>query len=366
MYPQPPIAHPTTVANGTGAPVPSALEAPFWVSTDDWHTAGEPFRIIAELPPHCETAGLTVADRRWNIMAQPGHPVDTLRKSLCQEPRGHADMYGGFIVPPDDDGAHFGVLFFHKDGFSTACGHGTIALGCWAVQTGRVKAVEDGKTDVVIDVPSGRVVAQVCTVGGKVVHVDFINVPSYQWATKVPVSLSSPALDFTVEISWGGASYAFVDVKTFGLRIEPANHDAFVALGRAIKAALGTRGRHLNHDLYAVCFYDELDEDPARGRLTQRNVVVFADGQIDRSPCGSGTAARVALLLAQGRLQPGKTLVHRSIINTEFTAVVEAEAASPTEFPACIPRITGMAHLMGRHEFYVDPADPTFPGFVFR
>ena len=118
--------------------------------------------------------------------------LDELRRFLCFEPRGHADMYGGFITAPDDDGAHLGVLFWHKDGFSTACGHGTIALGVWAVQTGRVPVDPSGSTDVVVDVPSGRVTARVRTDSGTVTSVDFVSVPSYVLHTAVPIAWGGP------------------------------------------------------------------------------------------------------------------------------------------------------------------------------
>ena len=339
--------------------------SPFWLEAEDWHTAGEPFRIVPNLPSGHSIQGSTVSDRRLAILSTPDHPVDILRRSLCREPRGHADMYGGFILPPDDEGAHLGVLFFHKDGFSTACGHGTIALGHWAITHGLVKAAADGVTSVSIDVPSGRVAARVHTRGGKITQVDFINVPSYQIATELKVSLpSSPDSEFTVETAWGGAVYAFVEASRFGLRVSEAGHDEFVKLGREIKAAPGERVRHLDHDLYGVCFFEELED--TKDALTQRNVVVFADGQIDRSPCGSGTAARVAILLAQGRLGGSKKLIHTSIINTVFHADVQNLVNGPTEFPCCIPRVTGSANLIARHSFYMDPQDPTYPGFVFR
>ena len=159
---------------------------PSTVVTTDYHTGGEPFRIVAE--PPVPILGSTVADRRARAIEDPA--VQELRAVLCSEPRGHADMYGGFIVPPDDDGAHFGVLFWHKDGFSTACGHGTIALGVWAVESGLVEAPENGAVEVVIDVPSGRVTARVHREDSRVVAVDFLNVPSWVVATDVPVTTS--------------------------------------------------------------------------------------------------------------------------------------------------------------------------------
>src|SRR3954452_5614847 len=139
------------------------------ISTTDYHTGGEPFRLFPA--PRVPIPGSTVAERRARAIEDPD--VQGLRALLCFEPRGHADMYGGLVVPPDDDGAHVGVLFWHKDGFSTACGHGTIALGVWAVDTGRVPAPETGTAEVVVDVPSGRVTARVHRDAGRTVAVDF-------------------------------------------------------------------------------------------------------------------------------------------------------------------------------------------------
>src|ERR1051325_10597043 len=154
---------------------------PSTIQATDYHTGGEPVRIVAE--PPVPIPGRTVAERRARAIEDPA--VQGLRAVLCSEPRGHADMYGGFIVPPDDQGAHLGVLFWHKDGFSTACGHGTIALGAWAVESGRVPAAEDGETEIAIDVPSGRVTARVRCARGEVEAVTFRNVPAYAIARGV-------------------------------------------------------------------------------------------------------------------------------------------------------------------------------------
>jgi proline racemase len=144
------------------------------ISAVDYHTAGEPFRIVVDGP---QIPGDTVSARRQH--ASRSEDVDRVRRLLCHEPRGHADMYGGFLVAPDDDGADLGVLFWHKDGYSTACGHGTIALGAWAVESGYVAAPEDGDVDIAIDVPSGRVVATVRCRAGAVQSVAFRNVPAF-------------------------------------------------------------------------------------------------------------------------------------------------------------------------------------------
>lgn len=145
------------------------------IRTTDYHTAGEPFRIVLDGAP--QIPGATVRDRREH--AQRSDAVDLVRRLLCHEPRGHADMYGCFLVPPDDDGADFGVLFWHKDGYSTACGHGTIALAAWAVESGRVACPDDDEAQVRIDVPSGRVLASVRRRAGAVERVVFRNVQSF-------------------------------------------------------------------------------------------------------------------------------------------------------------------------------------------
>jgi proline racemase len=347
---------------------------PYWLPTTDYHTAGEPFRIVhtTDLPSNPLTPGLTVFQQRLAILEDPQHPLDLLRRTLCHEPRGHADMYGCFITPPDDAGAHFGCLFWHKDGFSTACGHGTIALGMWAVAEGVVKRAEgengEGEVDVVIDVPSGRVVARVAfDDAGEVKHVDFLNVASQQISAghQLNVTLGPKQIPLTVDLSFGGAVYASVDATTLGLRIEPSNYHTFVDLGRKIKASFPGFLYKEKYDLYGICFFSHISTTPSS--LTQRNVVVFADGQIDRSPCGSGTCARLAILLAQGEVGVGRRLVHKSIVGTRFEAfVMEIEDGGDGESLVCIPRVRGKANLVGKMRFFVDEGDPVFPGFVFR
>ncbi|MBL8927757.1 MAG: proline racemase family protein [Pseudonocardia sp.] len=335
------------------------------VQTVDYHTAGEPFRIVAEPPVAID--GSTVAQRRVHAMADP--EVDGLRRMLCFEPRGHADMYGGFITPPDDQGAHFGVLFWHKDGFSTACGHGTIALGVWAIDTGRIGTDPAGVTDVVIDVPSGRVTARVATTPeGRVIGVEFVNVPSALVASGIPVRTSRG--ECAVDLGWGGALYACVDTASVGLQVRPENLTALIALGREVKAALADdpRTEHPSDPrlsgVYGTIFYDDLGTLPA-GQRHQRNVTIFADGQVDRSPCGSGTAARVAVLTATGHLADGQTLVHDSIVGSRFHAVAR-EHVTEHGRPAVVPVVTGAAYRVARSTFEVDPHDPLVPGFVLR
>jgi proline racemase len=246
--------------------------------------------------------------------------VDAVRRLLCHEPRGHADMYGCFLVPPDDDGADLGVLFWHKDGYSTACGHGTIALGRWAVDTGIVDGPE-----VVIDVPSGRVVARV---GEEAVT--FRNVPAY-------------VVD--EQVAYGGAFYAAVPAADLGLRVVPEDLPALIEAGRRVKR------ERADVDLYGTIFYEEL------GPLHQRNVTIFADGEVDRSPCGSGTSARCA----QIGLRPGEVFRHDSIVGTTFLARVAEETPE-----GVVTEVEGTAFKTGEHRFTLDPRDPLGTGFVLR
>lgn len=278
-------------------------------------------------------------------------------------------MYGGFIVPPNDSGALFGVLFWHKDGFSTACGHGTIALGHWAVAHRLLPVPDDGEVDVVIDVPSGRVTARMTMRAGNPVHAEFINVLSYQLAKDLSVTLPSRGTDVTADLVFAGAVYATIDASQLGLNVEPSKYAEFIELGREVKQVLGKRAHYGDYDLYCVIFYnEENDGQDEAGAIRQRNVTIFADGQIDRSPCGSGTCARLAVLHSQERVGVGRSkLIHQSIIGTVFEADVVSEEVSPVNgFKACVPRVRGHANLVGQMKFYIDPGEVVFPGFLLR
>ena len=321
------------------------------IATTDYHTAGEPFRIVAE--GEVEVPGATVRERRE--FAAATEEIDRVRRLLCHEPRGHADMYGCFLVPPDDDGADLGVLFWHKDGYSTACGHGTIALGAWAVQSGRVAAEPDGEVDVTIDVPSGRVVARVRCRAGAVEAVAFRNVPSFVVARGVRVAGTE------VDIAYGGALYAFVLADRAGVRVDLADLPELISVGRAIKGALEGHdlARHPSDDrlsgIYGTVVHEEV------GPLHLRNVAIFADGEVDRSPTGSATSARTALLLDDGTLTAGQTWRNDSIVGTTF----HARAIGTTE-DGVLTEVDGMAYRTGEHRFVLEDRDPLGTGFVVR
>jgi proline racemase len=331
------------------------------VHTVDYHTAGEPFRIVLDGAP--EIPGSSVRERREHAP----DVADAVRQLLCHEPRGHADMYGCFLVPPDDEGADLGVLFWHKDGYSTACGHGTIALGAWAVESGRVQAPDDGDTDVLVDVPSGRVTARVHMESGTVQSVGFRNVPSYVLGRDGPLEL--PSGQVRVDVAYGGAIYASVPASSFGLTVTPDCYADLIRVGREVKWALDAtpwsqhpEDRRLS-GVYGTILFDDLG-DTADGPH-QRNATVFTDGEVDRSPCGSGTSARVALLADEGRLSPSQSLLHESIVGTRFTARVLADGSVGGR-AAVVPEVRGMAYRTGEHRFVLDPRDPVGTGFVLR
>jgi proline racemase len=332
------------------------------ITTTDYHTGGEPFRIVTGGVPALE--GRTVPERRRWAAAN----LDDVRQLLVNEPRGHADMYGGFVTPPDDAGGDIGVVFFHNEGYSTACGHGTIALVTWAIDSGRI-AVEAGATDVevAVDVPSGRLA---CTArldaSGRVEAVRFRNVPSFVLARDIEVATSRGPL--TLDVAFGGAFYGSLDVRVLGLGVEPGALPELIALQRELRPALERELDVVHPDqpelrgIYGVIFWETIDGEPG----TQRNVTVFADGEVDRSPCGSGTSARLAILHGRGEIGAGEMLRHRSIVDSVFDARVTGAGPPAGGHPTVITEVEGAAFRTGEHTFVLDDRDPVGRGFLLR
>ena len=331
---------------------------PLVISAIDYHTAGEPFRIVTggvdTIP------GETMLDKRRYAQER----LERVRELVVHEPRGHADMYGCFLTEPADEGADLGVLFFHNAGYSTACGHGTIALATAAVETGMLPSSEP-ETELVLDVPSGRLPVVVHVTDGRAERARFRNVPSFVWGEGVEAETSQGSV--TVDIAYGGAFYAFIEARELALEVEPVNLPAFIQLGREIKRSLEAAHEAAHplepelRGIYGVIFTQEEGRTPLR----ERNVTIFADGEVDRSPCGSGTSARLALLAKRGELARSEQLLNVSVIGTEFEAswVDEAEVA---ELPAFVTEVSGSAHLTGFHRFVLEPDDPLGTGFLLR
>ncbi|HUG30183.1 MAG TPA: proline racemase family protein [Candidatus Limnocylindria bacterium] len=332
------------------------------VETVDYHTGGEPFRIVTGGVP--EPEGRTVLERRRFAREH----MDEVRRLLVDEPRGHADMYGAYVVPPNDPGADLGVIFFHTEGYSTACGHGTIALITWAIDSGRIRAVEP-ETSVTLDVPSGRLACRARVRAGVVEEVEFTNVPSFVQATAVRVDTSRGRL--ALDVAFGGAFYGSLDARSIGLDVSPASLPALIALQRELRPAIDATLDPTHPDepelrgIYGIIFWQS-EPDEAGAHLVQRNVTVFADGEVDRSPCGSGTSARLALLDARGELPRGAVLRHRSIVDSVFHGRVSGDGPVISGWPSAVTEVSGSAYRTGRHTFELDPRDPLGTGFLLR
>lgn len=326
------------------------------VTTIDAHTAGEPLRIITGgLPP---IPGDTIlAKRRY----ARGH-LDHLRTALMWEPRGHADMYGCIMTEPVTPDGTLGVLFLHNEGFSTMCGHGIIGLVKVGIETGLIAPA----AEIRLDTPAGRVTAFPHFDGQHVTRVSFHNVPSFVYALDQWINLPGWGR-VKYDIAFGGAFYAFVRADEVGIGLTGNDFRQLIDLGTRIKQAVIAEGvpQHpFEPDLsllYGTIFVGP-PEDPAHH---SRNVCVFADGEVDRSPTGTGVSARAALHFAHGDLGIGQPFVVESILGTTFTGEV-MEATSFGPYSAIIPRVSGTAFITGRNELLIDPADPLRNGFLLR
>lgn len=335
------------------------------IRTIDAHTAGEPLRLVVDGLPAPDGATM-LAKRAW-----AAKHLDHLRRALMLEPRGHADMYGALLTEPVTPGAHAGVLFMHNEGWSTMCGHGVIAVTTIAVERGLMwdagASRDGGAIALVLDVPAGPVhaVARTSIVEGRtrVDEVSFRNPPSFVLAAGVPVVVGGRTV--SVDVSFGGAFYAIVDAEAAGLSIEVAKLPELKRTGMAIAREV-ERVMKVVHPaepgLSGV--YGTIFTAPAQHPTAHlRNVTVFADAEVDRSPCGSGTAAVMAVLDEMGVLGAGDgPFVHESLIGTLFTGQVAARLRVG-DFPAIVPEIAGSAWITGEHTFLVDGDDPLRAGF---
>ena len=329
------------------------------ITAIDAHAAGEPLRIIVGGWP--EPEGATLLERRRFARESQ----DALRRALMFEPRGHADMYGCLLVPPASEDADFGVLFMHNEGYSTMCGHGIIAVTTVVLETGMLPMVEP-VTEVRIDTPAGLIAARAHVDGGRVTSVAFRNVPSFvlhrDRTVQVPGIGAVPC-----DVAFGGAFYVFVDADQAGVSLGPESFRRLIDTGMAIKRAVSD-ALPITHPfeedlsfLYGTIFTGfALSED-----ADSRNVCVFADGEVDRSPTGTGVSARAALHVARGQLGLGESMVVESIIGSRFRVTpVEEVAFGP--FRAVVPVVEGSAFVTGRHEFLLAEEDPLIEGFLLR
>jgi trans-L-3-hydroxyproline dehydratase len=324
--------------------------------TIDMHTGGEPTRIVVEGWP-AFTAPTLLGKRRE---AREKH--DHLRRALMHEPRGHADMYGALLVPADHPDADLAVLFLHNEGYSTMCGHATIALARWAVDAGRV-ARREPETTVRLQCPCGVVTAHVAVGNGRAGRVRFESVPAFAFALDaiVPTETWGPVV---VDIGYGGAFYAFLDAAEIGLDVRTSPLSALVDAGATIAEA-AQRTLRLEHpdDPDLAFVYGTILTDGGTGATSpSRNVCVFAGRQVDRSPTGSGVTARIALQIARRQTRPGETCTYESITGAHFTGRTVRETSVGAR-KAVIVEVAGEAHYTGETLFRFDDDDPLRFGF---
>lgn len=323
------------------------------ITTIDMHTGGEPLRVVIDGLPVIE--GRTVLEKRRYFREHYDH----LRTGLMWEPRGHADMYGAVIRPSVD--ADFDVFFLHNEGYSTMCGHAIIALTKLAVETLLVD-----KNEITINVPAGRIYAKASVVDGQVVEASFRNVPSFVYLRKQRVDV--PGIGSVgFDVAYGGAFYAFVSAEEVGLRPEPDQANKIIEYGRMIKHEVMSQfpiTHPFEEDLsflYGTIFIGP----PVDPTHHSRNVCIFADGELDRSPTGSGVSARAALHFAAGELDLNQPITIESIIGSTMSVkAVDVKKFGP--YDAVIPEVSGTASITGRNEFYFDPEDPLRAGFIVR
>jgi trans-L-3-hydroxyproline dehydratase len=339
------------------------------LKTIDAHAAGEPLRLIVDgFPsPH----GRTMLEKREWLKRHADH----LRRALMLEPRGHADMYGAILTEPVMPGSHAGVLFMHNEGYSTMCGHGVIAVTTIALERGLLmpgpatpKSAEGteaaGGCSIVYDAPAGTIRARAQRAGGdgKVESVRFQNVPSFVLHGGLTVKLASRQI--RADVAFGGAFYAIVDSEAVGLPIDAAHLADLRRVGMEIKSAI-EREQAIVHPLEPGLrgIYGTIFTGPPNHRDADlRNVTIFADAEVDRSPCGTGTAAVMAVIDAMGLLADDKPFVHESLIGTTFTGRA-ATRTTVGEHAAIVPEIEGSAWITGEHTFLIDQRDPLREGF---
>ncbi|MEF8842093.1 MAG: proline racemase family protein [Haloarculaceae archaeon] len=359
------------------------FDAPEWSPPEDWprvetvesHAGGEPLRVVVDgFPP---VAGETILEKRRHAEAH----LDGLRTALMWEPRGHADMYGAIPVEPERESSDVGVLFTHNQGYSTMCGHGIVALATVLVETGMFDLTDSNggatggsedadELDVRFDTPAGPVAATAFLDRSSdrpgVERVAFENVPSFVYARDRTVDVPGIG-SLSYEVAYGGAFYAYCEASEAGIGLEPGDADDLVRTGRAVKEAVAA-DLDIEHPveddlgfLYGAVFTGPPEDDGA----DLRNVCVFADGEVDRSPTGTGVSGHLALETDRGRLDPGEPFVVESIVGSRFTGRV-VERTTCGGYDAVVPEVEGRASVVGRSEFVLDPDDPFAEGFLLR
>lgn len=329
------------------------------IKTIDMHTAGEPLRVIISGYP--EIKGSSILEKRTYVKDN----LDYLRKALMFEPRGHADMYGALLCEASNSEADFAAIFMHNEGYSTMCGHATIALGKLAVELGWVELVKP-ITKIKIEAPCGLLDVFVhIKEDNEVEQVSFHCVPSFVLAMNENISINNIG-DIRYDLAYGGAFYAYVDADKIGLNLNKENYDKIIFYGKEIKKNIIKQKNNIIHPfekdlsfLYGVIFISQ------NSKHHSQNVCVFANGELDRSPTGSGVSGRVAIHYKKKEIKKDEIIRIESVLNTCFDVKVIKELKY-SHLDAVIPEVYGNAYITGEHTFYLDEQDELKYGFLLK
>lgn len=325
------------------------------LNTIDTHTAGEPTRVVVSGVPFLEG---TMMEKRRQLQDR----YDFIRTMLMHEPRGHADMYGAIIMAPTHREADLGVVFMDSDGYHAMCGHGSIGVVTAALTSGIVPRQEP-ETVVLIDTPAGLVKVRAEIDRGQVGRISLENVPAFLYGRDLQLDL--PWGPLQIDISFGGNFFVLVPAERLGITVTLSHLSDLIQQGMAILEAARTQmkvAHPTKPHIDTVDLVEIYEENPEEG-VDCRNVVVFGKGQVDRSPCGTGTCAKMAALYAEGRLDLGEAFVNQSIIGTRFMGRLLREERVG-DVAAVIPEIAGRAYVTGFQQFVVDSNDPLKSGFL--
>ncbi len=326
------------------------------IQTIDLHTMGEPTRVV--VTPLFNIYGQGIAEKRARFQRE----MDFIRTSLMHEPRGHKDMFGAILTPPESEGSHFGVIFMDGKGYLDMCIHGSMGAVRAVLETGIVPMIEP-VTTLKIDSPAGKINAEVELVNGRVKSITIENVPSFLFQQDLKVELPGVG-NVLIDIAFGGNFFAMVNAKDLGIELDNRN------LSRLIKAALTIREKvnealtiqhpiekHINQVNLVV-----IHDDPKNPKAHRRNITIFGSGQYDRSPCGTGTSSMMAALYKKGKLKLGQRFLNESIIGTLFEGRLD-RSVMIGGFEAVVPKITGNSYIIGTNQWIIDPDDPLKYGF---
>jgi proline racemase len=322
----------------------------------DAHTEGMPVRVITggvgKIP------GATMGERRLYAMEH----LDDLRGLLMNEPRGHSAMSGALLQPPAREDADWGVVFIEASGFLAMCGHGTIGVATVLVETGMVEVTEP-VTEIRLDVPAGLVIARVAVDGGRAASVTIENVPS--WVERLDERIDVPGYgEVPYSVAFGGNFYALIDLDDVGLPFDRARKDDILRCGLAVMEAINTERPPHHPEISGTDHVHHVEFiAPGSDAVRSRHAMAIHPGMFDRSPCGTGTSARMAELHARGELALQTDFVNESFIGTSFTGRL-VEETTVGGLPAVVPTVTGRAWITGTAQFFLNPSDPFPEGFL--